>query len=131
MIECLILGDSIAQGVHHYRKECTAHTQVGINSAKFVKKYSVQKLSAETVIISLGTNDSEDMDTYRSLEKLRKKIKAKKVYWILPVQYTTARVHVEMISSVYEDTMIRIPYVSKDGIHPSMAGYSRIGEIAK
>lgn len=131
MSDCLILGDSIAQGVHMFRKECDAYTQVGINSSKFVKRYSVQRLSATTVIISLGTNDSPDMNTYKSLEKLRKNVKAKRVYWILPAQYTTARDHVEMIASVHGDTMIRIPYLSKDGYHPSMAGYSRIGEIAK
>ena len=131
MIECLILGDSIAQGVHMFRKECTAYTQAGINSSKFLKKYSVQRLSAEVVVISLGTNDSDDMNTYANVKKLRKKIKAKRVYWILPVEFSKQRDHVEMVAAENDDVMIRIPYVSKNGIHPSMAGYSRIAEIAQ
>ena len=131
MIECLILGDSIAQGVHMYRKECIAYAKQGINSSKFLKKYSVQRLSAEAVIISLGTNDSDDMNTYANVKKLRKKIKAKRVYWILPAQFSKQRDHVEMVAAENDDVMIRIPYVSRDGIHPSMAGYSRMAEIAK
>lgn len=131
MIECLILGDSIAQGVHMFRRECAAYTQVGINSSKFLKRYSVKRLSAEVVVISLGTNDSDDMNTYENLKKLRKKIKAKRVYWILPVEFSMQRDHVEMVAAENDDVMIRIPYVSRDGIHPSMAGYSRMAEIAK
>jgi lysophospholipase L1-like esterase len=114
-----------------FRKECAAYTQVGINSSKFLKKYSVQRLSAEVVVISLGTNDSDDMNTYENLKKLRKKIKAKRVYWILPAQFSMQRDHVEMTAAENDDVMIRIPYVSRDGIHPSMAGYSRMAEISK
>jgi lysophospholipase L1-like esterase len=131
MLECLILGDSIAAGIHMFRKECTAYARVGINTSNFIKKYAVQSLSAETVIISLGTNDSDGMNTYRNLQKLRKKVKAKKVYWILPVQFTKQRDFVEMVAAENNDILIRIPYVSQDKVHPSMAGYQRIGELAR
>jgi lysophospholipase L1-like esterase len=131
MLECLILGDSIATGIHMFRKECTAYARVGINTSNFIKKYAVQSLSAETVIISLGTNDSDGMNTYRNLQKLRKKVKAKKVYWVLPVQFTKQRDFVEMVAAENNDILIRIPYVSQDKVHPSMAGYQRIGELAR
>lgn len=131
MLECLILGDSIAVGIQHYRKDCDKIAKVGINSHQFVRKYAKHTLSAETVVISLGTNDSPDMNTYDALTKLRSKVKAKKVFWILPVKFTEARDHVEIVAAEHGDTVIRIPYVSKDGIHPSMAGYQRLGEIVE
>ena len=129
MIECLILGDSIAVGIHQYANHCKRKAEVGINSEKFVRKYIKHDLSADTVVISLGTNDSPNMDTYESLSKLRKKIVAKKVYWIMPVKFSTARDHVEIVAAENDDIVVRIPYVSKDGIHPSSAGYQRLGEI--
>jgi lysophospholipase L1-like esterase len=129
MIECLLLGDSIAVGIHQHAKQCKIKAEIGINSATFVRKYVKHDLSADTVVISLGTNDSPDMNTYESLNKLRKNIMSKKVYWIMPVQFTTARDHVEMIAAENDDILVRIPYVSKDGIHPSNAGYQRLGEI--
>lgn len=131
MIECLILGDSIAVGIQHYRRECDKVARVGINSQTFVRRYATYNLSAETVVISLGTNDSPDMNTYDALTKLRARVRAKRVYWILPVKFSEARDHVEMVAAEHGDTVVRIPYVSKDGIHPSMAGYQRLGEIVK
>lgn len=129
MIECLILGDSIAVGIHDYANHCKRKAEIGINSDTFVRKYIKHDLSADTVVISLGTNDSPDMLTYRSLHKLRKNIVANKVYWILPIKDTMARDHVEIVAAENNDIVLKIPYVSKDGIHPSSAGYHRLGEL--
>ena len=39
MIECLILGDSIAVGTQQFYKECVAIAKGGINSWQFNKNY--------------------------------------------------------------------------------------------
>ena len=51
MLECLILGDSIAVGVHKARPECVAYVKSGINSRDYVNKYIGKDLAAQTVII--------------------------------------------------------------------------------
>jgi hypothetical protein len=56
MIDCLILGDSIAVGTYSAKPECEVHAQVGINSRNFNKKYK-NDFAAKIVAISLGSND--------------------------------------------------------------------------
>ena len=131
MLECLILGDSIAVGIQQQRPECKSYAQVGINSRAYNKKFNTRKLDADTVVISLGSNDYDGINTVEELTKLRKKIKAKKVFWILPANNLQMAEHVETVGYIHGDILIRIPYLSKDGVHPSGAGYDRIAELTK
>ena len=39
MLDCLILGDSIAVGVHMFKKECVAYAKGGINSWQYNRDY--------------------------------------------------------------------------------------------
>ena len=55
MLECLIMGDSIAVGVSQQRKECSAYVQSGISSPNFVKKFGDKAgTPAKTVVITPG-----------------------------------------------------------------------------
>ncbi len=49
MIECLILGDSIAVGTAQARPECVAYATSGINTTQFNKKYP-QKFELLTLL---------------------------------------------------------------------------------
>ena len=62
MVPCLIMGDSIAVGVGQARPECSTIAEVGINSARYLQTLHGAR-HAQTVIISLGVNDSVDMET--------------------------------------------------------------------
>lgn len=130
MIDCLILGDSIAVGVSKNRPECDAIAKSGITSPNFVKAHITKNLSADTVVISLGSNDA-GVNTLQALTKLRKTIRAKSVYWILPARFTDARDAVEEVALKNGDTIVRIPDVSTDGIHPTSRGYKRLAEITR
>lgn len=138
MIECLILGDSIAVGTHMARPECVAYAKSGINSWQFNKKYP-QEFSGKVVVISLGSNDHKYIETKRELFELRERIQAEMVYWILPagnaktseIPVVRIQEHVESIAEMYGDWIIRIPSLSKDGIHPTSKGYKKIGEVIK
>jgi hypothetical protein len=57
MIDCLIIGDSIAVGTKMFRPDCVEYVKSGITSIGWNKKYGNNDLTANTVIISLGTND--------------------------------------------------------------------------
>jgi hypothetical protein len=60
MIECLILGDSIAVGVSQLRPECIVQAQSGINSEDYANGLfrHFELIHAKKTIISLGSNDA-------------------------------------------------------------------------
>ena len=131
MLECMIIGDSIAVGTAQVRPECAAYVRGGWNSWQWNKKYLTQDLSARTVVISLGSNDHAGVNTRKELIKLRKNVEADRVYWIMPAIKPEIQEIVEEVANQQGDWIIRIPYLSNDGIHPSTKGYKKIGEITK
>jgi lysophospholipase L1-like esterase len=131
MLECLILGDSIARGIANIRKDCSSLTEIGINSVEYNRKYGknmiISELGANTVIISLGSNDSSADRLEREIRQLRATIKSQDVIWIIPSEKRSEQRNVvTMVAAVYNDRMIEIPSYSLDGIHPSVRGYDDI-----
>ena len=131
MLECLIIGDSIAQGISNIRKECTAIVKSGINSYTWNSRNIVNDLSADTVIISLGTNDPYTMNTFRELLLLRQRIYARKVMWVMPAIKPGVQDIVRIIANSYSDTILTIPELSKDKVHPTSNGYKYLAEKTK
>ena len=131
MLDCLILGDSIAQGISNIRKECTAIVKGGINSYNWNNRNIVKDLSANTDIISLGTNDPDTMNTFKELLLLRQQIYAKKVMWVMPPIKPSVQDIVRIIANSYSDTILTIPELSKDKVHPTYNGYKQLAEQTK
>ena len=46
MLECLILGDSIAVGTANYRKECASYSVGGYNTWQWNRKFANHPLTA-------------------------------------------------------------------------------------
>lgn len=131
MLECLILGDSIAVGTHKFKPECVAYAKGGWNSRQWNRDYLHHDLSAKTVIISLGSNDHEGVRTIWELQQTRSKVKADKVFWILPAIKPHVQSMVKLVAKEYNDVVLEIPNLQKDGIHPSWAGYKKLAEQTK
>ena len=139
MIDCIILGDSIAVGTHLQKPECVSYSKGGINSWQWNKMFGSNNLSANTVIISLGSNDHKYIKTYDELQKLRSKVKASRVFWILPngnlkasgVSIETIQHLVKEVAAQHGDTVLPITRVQPDGIHPSWAGYKELADKTK
>lgn len=132
MLECLILGDSIAVGVSQIRTECVSIAKSGINSTDWNRKHINQIKPAKTTIISLGSNDW-DGKTYDNLRKMRKEIDGR-VYWILPsaTRKPKERQAVLDVSNEFSDFIIDRPKeMSPDGIHPTYRGYAEIARETK
>ena len=140
MIDCLIVGDSIAVGTHKFKPECVSYSKGGINSYQWINQnISKLPLNAKTVIISLGSNDHKWVKTEKELRTLRQMTQADRVYWILPagnlkasevsIQYI--QLLVKEIAKEYGDVVIPITKLQADGIHPSWAGYNDIAEKTK
>jgi lysophospholipase L1-like esterase len=139
MIDCMIIGDSIAVGTHQARPECVAYAKGGWNTWQWNKQYIDKEnkdLTAQTVIISLGTNDHDKIKTFDELLKMRKNIQAGRVFWILPPcndKFCKPNVNgiVEIIAKNFNDTIITTKRLQSDAIHPSWAGYKEIAEKTK
>jgi lysophospholipase L1-like esterase len=134
MIECLIIGDSIAVGVSQVRTECQSIAKSGINSANWNQLHLHKLKPARTLIISLGANDL-GVDTEQNIRRLREQAKADRVFWLLPSQ----RLKPEQVRAVkfvaieYGDTVIPRPEkdISADGVHPTYKGYRALGELTR
>jgi lysophospholipase L1-like esterase len=136
MLECLILGDSLAVGVGQIRKECVTYAKSGINSHDYVNRhvmYTEGNTQAKTVIISLGSNDLQKVDTYEELDTLRQLVKADRVYWILPNIKESKRKAVWMVAQKYNDHVLdaRNYDRSPDTVHPTYIGYKAIATDTK
>lgn len=143
MIECLILGDSIAVGTQQFRPECVAYAKGGINSQQWRKQYLERDSgglpAAKTVIISLGSNDHKNVRTILELQQIRKAVKADRVFWILPHGNNPAsgsdiewiQTFVKVVAGENNDIVLPINRVQADNIHPSWAGYKELAAATK
>jgi lysophospholipase L1-like esterase len=134
MIECLIVGDSIAVGVSQVRRECQSIAKSGINSSNWNKLHLHKLKPTKTLIISLGANDL-GIDTEANIRKLREKAQAERVFWLLPSQRLKPdQVRaVKFVAIEYGDTVIPRPEkdISADGVHPTYKGYKVLGYLTE
>ena len=137
MLECLIIGDSIAVGTSYYRKECVSYSKGGWNSWQWNKDYLAKASAqpAKTIIISLGANDHKGVKTEAELRKMRESIKGDRVFWISPgkERKPIPQDAIERIAKEYGDTILLRPekHMSADGVHPTGTGYKVLAEQAR
>jgi len=134
MLECLILGDSIAVDIHQYKNDCVQLADIGFSSAQWNKRYGDTILFSQQfnfVVISLGSNDYAGINTRRELEELRIKIDSRHIYWILPAIKPEIQQIVRDLASSHGDGIVEIPNLSRDGIHPTTTGYKKLAEEIK
>ena len=143
MLECLILGDSIAVGTQQFRPECVAMAKVGINSQQWRRQYLQSDQGAlpeaKTVIISLGSNDHKNVRTVLELQEIRRQVKSNRVFWILPhgnnpensTDIEWIQSFVKVVAGENGDIVLPITHVQKDNVHPTRAGYRELAEQTK
>jgi len=136
MLECLILGDSIAVGTKMFApQECVSYAKGGFNSWQWNRRWGTSPVEAKTVVISLGTNDHAGVKTEAELLKLRKRVRASRVVWIMPpcnARFCKLGVNavVRSVAISYGDRVISTQRVQPDKIHPSWAGYKELVRLA-
>jgi lysophospholipase L1-like esterase len=139
MFECLIAGDSIAVGIQQFARHCEMVAKGGINSWQFNKMYALP-LTARTVIISMGSNDHKGVRTKEELIRIRERVTAKRVFWVLPhgnlhapqnLPIEQIQQWVREVAAQYGDSIIPIRNTQPDGIHPSHLSYRDIAEQAR
>jgi len=132
MLECLIIGDSIAVGVSQVRKECQSIAKSGINSKNWNKQHLDKLKPTKTLIISLGANDLSNIDTDNNIRILRMRAQANRVFWLLPsgkLKPKQAAI-VEKVATEFGDIIIPRPEtdISGDGVHPTYTGYKKLAD---
>jgi lysophospholipase L1-like esterase len=134
MLECLIIGDSIAVGVSQVRPECQSIAKSGINSSNWNRLHLNKLQPTRTLIISLGANDL-GVDTDANLRRLRAAAQADRVFWLLPSQRLKPEQYraVKYIAMDNGDTVIPRPEkeISADGVHPTYKGYKTLGYLTQ
>ena len=128
MLDCLIVGDSIAVGTHMVMPKCAMIAKGGINSYQYNRMYRDKPLQAQSVIISLGSNDHPGVHTFKELLAMRQRVDAAKVYWIMPAIHPNVQDIIEIIARNFGDTIIKTKKLQPDGVHPATSGYK---ELAK
>lgn len=132
MLECLIVGDSIAVGVSQVRHECMSIAKSGINSRDWTARHIHKLKSARTLIISLGANDYRGINTEGHIRSLRTNAEAERVFWLLPSQrLKPSQVEaVRLVAAEFGDTVIPRPEsnISSDGVHPTYRGYRMLAD---
>ena len=131
MLDCIIAGDSIAVGTANFKMECESYSVGGINSHDWNKRFINKSLISEAVIISLGSNDLKHLNTEKELVNLRKRVVAKRVYWVLPANKPHKREVVKRIAQTHGDIVLPIKHVSNDRVHPTPQGYKDLANSIK
>jgi lysophospholipase L1-like esterase len=126
MIDCAILGDSLAVGVGISQPQCHINARVGITSQKFLIQYPTI-MQANKTLISLGSNDGVARYTEDSMRLVRNKITTGEVTWLLSTNNQRAHDIAKKIAREFGDRIIEsAPHISRDGVHPTSTGYYNI-----
>ena len=128
MIECAVIGDSIAQGVAQYRPECLGIARYGWTSAQWNRRWGSMELNAHSVIISLGSNDSPAVKSELELRAIRANAHSDRVFWILPANNVSMQRLIRQIALDWGDTVLPITQLSADRVHPTVTGYKQLAK---
>ena len=122
----MIIGDSIAVGTKIHLSKCEVVAESGISSKGYNYKFGNKHTAANSVIISLGSNDHANIKTMQELVSLRSKIVSDHVYWILPAIKPLVQEAVRQVAKDNNDTIIEIKHLQQDKVHPTAKGYKQI-----
>ena len=125
MIECLILGDSLAVGIGQARPGCETVARSGITSGSYLRTlFPSAPRIARHVVISLGVNDDPGMATPENLRTLRRGLQAMEVVWLLPGLKPGVRATIRAVAADHGDRLLdSMPFAGPDRLHPGTDGY--------
>jgi hypothetical protein len=125
MFECLIIGDSIATGVASVKPECAKIATIGLSSADWLKQNNKRPIfdmsEYRYVVISLGTNDYTGDKTEDHLLKIRSRLHADKVIWLLPSEIKKKeqfQIVMDVCRGMGDICMDIDNFTGRDRIHP-------------
>jgi hypothetical protein len=112
MIDCAVVGDSIAFGVGTELKGCVVDAKIGITSAEVVGRVH----SADVLVVSAGSNDARSPLLESNLRTIRARATAR-VIWISPMDPRAAAI-VARVARLHGDRVIHFK-PREDNTHPA------------
>ena len=129
MIECAVLGDSIALGVARSHPTCQVQAVIGIGSDAYLSRF-VHTVNARQVLISIGSNDPLIGDLVPAMRRIRARVIADEVTGLLSANNANAAAAVRTVASQHGDRVINIsPFIGSDRVHPTAPGYYRLSSM--
>lgn len=123
MLECLILGDSIARGTGQavnalYDPGCDVQAEQSASTERILTWAKPSKYYG-TIIVAVGSNDVAGGRLSGRLARLRQSLATRKVVWLLPYARPQAYA-VRSIAARFGDRVIDLAsFRSRDRVHPS------------
>ncbi len=113
---CALIGDSIAEDLRSFFRECEANVKLGIGTKAIAARVPPR---ADLIVVSAGSNDYLDPGLVSRLQALRSRAGAARVIWIRPAP-ASAGAAVDSVARAHGDAVV--PFVvsrtDREHIHP-------------
>ena len=113
---CALIGDSIAEDLQPFLRECRFSGRLGIGTAAIVP---LVPSNAEVIIVSAGSNDYLTPGLLGRVQALRARAGSARVIWIRPIPQIAANA-VDTVAQAHGDAVV--PFVvsrtDRERLHP-------------
>jgi hypothetical protein len=113
---CALIGDSIAEDLRSFFRECHANVKLGIGTKAIA---ALVPAHADVIIVSAGSNDYLDPGLLGRLQAVRSRAGAARVIWIRPAP-KSAGAAVDTVAHAHGDAVV--PFVvsrtDRERLHP-------------
>jgi hypothetical protein len=113
---CALIGDSIAEDLRSFFRECQASVKLGIGTKAIA---ALVPAHAALIVVSAGSNDYLDPGLLSRLQALRSRAGSARVIWIRPAPQSAAAA-VDTVAHAHGDAVV--PFVvsprDRERLHP-------------
>jgi hypothetical protein len=113
---CALIGDSIAEDLRAFFRECNSSVKLGIGTKAIA---ALMPADADLIIVSAGSNDYLDPGLISRLQAVRSRAGTARVIWIRPAPKSAADA-VDTVARTHGDTVV--PFVlsprDRERLHP-------------
>jgi len=113
---CAVIGDSIAEDLRGFFRECHVDVKIGIGTAAITSRVPGR---ADVIVVSAGSNDYLTPGLLARLQKLRSRAGSARVIWIRPLPQAAAAA-VDTVAQAHGDAVVPFEAAPRDRehIHP-------------
>jgi hypothetical protein len=110
---CVVIGDSIAEGLRPFFRECRFAVQTGVGSAAIASR---MQGNADVIVVSAGSNDYLTPGLLTRLQALRSRTGSARVVWIRPIPQAAATA-VDTVAQAHGDAVVPFAVSPTDPLH--------------
>ena len=113
---CALIGDSIAEDLRAYFRECQSSVKLGIGTKAIAARVPAH---ADLIVVSTGSNDYLTPGLLARLQALRSRAGKARVVWIRPAPQSAAAA-VETVAHAHGDAVVSfaVSRTDRERIHP-------------